>query len=80
MPFGHFSCILADYVQERTSQKAVRANFGEYSSLLKNSSMAASELRLRTRHTAVAVFWSWFLGVWTLFGVPTGSIATFSTG
>src|SRR5215213_2567833 len=42
--------------------------------------MAASELPLRTRQTAAAVFWSWFLSVRTLFGLPTGSIATFSTG
>src|SRR5215210_2124238 len=35
---------------------------------------------LRARHTAVAVFWSWLLGVWTLSGLPTCSIASFSTG
>jgi hypothetical protein len=55
-------------------------NIREGASVLKNSFMFPSELRLRAQHTTFAVFWPWFTDICVVLGPLTGSTVTFSTG
>jgi hypothetical protein len=49
-------------------------------SVLKNSSMPPWRPDQGLKDPFSAVFWPWFGGVGFVFDLPTGQIATFSTG
>jgi hypothetical protein len=54
--------------------------FEEEHSVLKNSTMLIWRPDQELRDPFPAVFWPWFSGVGFVFDLPTGQIATFSTG
>jgi hypothetical protein len=55
------------------------ANFLEFTSVLKNSSMPPWSPDQGLKDPLSAVFWPWFGGVGFVFDLPTGQMATFST-
>ena len=57
-----------------------RLNFREFFSVLKNSSMVLWSPDQGLKYPFPAVFWPWFGSVGFIFDLPTGQIATFSTG
>jgi hypothetical protein len=56
------------------------AKFAEFPSVLKNSSMLLWSPDQGLKDLLFAVCWPWFGSVEFIFDLPTGQIATFSTG
>jgi hypothetical protein len=67
-------------LSEHLLWRIVGTEFREHPSVLKNSLMPPWSPDQGLKDPLSAVFWAWFSGVVFVFDLPTGQIATFSTG